>query len=323
MAVGRVAGWLEDAFAAAWSVGEVGLAIARPHEVLRDPYRRALIDDVRARGFHPPIERHPELRISRRGVIHGPSPYARIGGGPRDRVLAHLRRAKRNPARHLIVVCHCYGIPSPPIMRRLFALHTIDADVVTNVMGHHQPGTYLLWPGSGLASARTSRFVENLRSAVTSVRAMVRWLRAHGEYETVSAIGFSIGGQLALHLAHAGEVDRALLYCPVASVGVTARELGLMRRMAPIFDPALERLHGGKMDELLALADPLAMALPIPEESLHVVVQRHDRLAPLHQIEPIRAKYPRVRWTELAGTHLVPLGLRELHAAVKSSLQIP
>lgn len=316
MVIGRVAGLIEDAFAAAWSVGEVGLAMARPHEVLRDPHRDALARDVRERGFHPEIDPVLDLRMSGRGTIRGTNPYRRIGAGPRDRILAHLRRARGREARHLVVVCHCYGVPSPPIMRRLFGLDALEVDVVTNVMGNHQPGTYLVWPGSGLVSARASRFVENLRSAVTGARAMVRWLRRHGRYETVSAIGFSIGGQLALHLAHAGDVDRALLYCPVASVGTTARELGLMRAMSSWIDPALERLHGARLDEVLSLADPLAMPLPIAEEALHVVVQRHDRLAPLHQVEPIRRKYPRVRWTELDGTHLVPIGLARVHAAV-------
>lgn len=325
--IGRAARLAEEAFAAVWSIGEVGLAIARPDEVLRDPHRDALAADVAARGFHVGLDAGAlDLDISSRGVIRGTNPYRRVCGAPPDRVLAYVRpRARRARARHAIVVCHCYGVPSPAIMRRLFALDALDADVITNVMGHHQPGTYLVWPGSGLVSARPSRFVENLRSAVTGLRALVAWLRRARGYESVSVIGFSIGGQLGLHLAHvaperAGHVDRALLYCPVANVGATARELGLMRHVAPYTDAILERAHGARADAILALADPLAHDLAIAPERLHVVVHRHDALTPLHQIEPIRAKYPRVGWTELEGTHLLPLGLADLHATVRRAL---
>jgi hypothetical protein len=319
--VGRIAAVAEDAFAAAWSIGEMGLAIARPHELVRDPHHAALHDDVRARGFHVPLEGPLDLARTW-ATIRGTNPYRRIDGSAPDRVLAHFHPSRLGRARHLVVVCHCYGIPSPWVMRRLFGLDGIHADVVTNVMGNHQPGTYLLWPGSGLVSARTSRFVENVRSAVTGVRALVRWLRREGGYDTVSAIGFSIGGQLALHLAHAGEVDRALLYCPVTSVATTARELGLMRVFSPYIDPAIERLHGVRAEATLGLADPLALDLPIPEEQLHVVAHRHDRMTPLHQLEPIRAKYPKVGWTELPGTHLLPLGLRELHGVTRRALAL-
>jgi hypothetical protein len=322
--VGAWVGRIEDVLGAVWSVSEVGLALTRVHEIWSDPHRDALHADVAARGFYPPIDvASLDFEISHRGVIRGTNPYQRIAGGPQDAVLAHLHRAARNPSRHLVVVCHCYGVPSARIMRRLFGLDGLDVDVVTNVMAHHQPGTYPVWPGSGLASARLSRFVENLRSAVTGVRALSRWLRAREGYATVSALGFSIGGQLVLHLAHAGELDRALLYCPVISVRVTLRELGLMRYMAPTIESLFARMHGGGLDDVLRLADPLALPLPIPADRMHVVLQRHDALSPPHQIEEIRRKYPAVGWTELNGTHLLPLGLSELHRAVRRLLSLP
>jgi hypothetical protein len=320
--IGSVAGRLEGAFAGVWSLGELALALARPGEVYRDPHVEAVRSHVAAHGFHPPFDPGAlDLTLGRSGTIRGTNPYVRVGHGPRDRVLGKLRRRDPSaPSRHLVVVCHCYGIPSEVLMRRLFGLGGIDADVVLNVMGNHQPGTFPLWPGSGMVSARMSRFVENVRSAVTGVRALVAWLRARNDYATVSAIGFSIGGQLALHLAHAGDVDRALLYCPVTSLRRTAKELGLMRHLVPVIDPTLTRLHGAGLDDLLALADPLSMPLPIAEERLHVVLHRHDALTPPSQIEPIRQRYPRVGWTELEGTHLMPVGLGALHRVVRHAL---
>lgn len=319
--VGAVVGRLEDAFGVAWSLGEVGLAMTRLDEVLRDPHHGALRDDVARNGFHAPFEVEAlDLALDGRGAIRGTNPYQRVCGSPPDRILGWLDRAPSGRSRKLLVVCHCYGVPSPPIMRRLFGLRGLGVDVVTNVMGHHQPGTYRVWPGSGLVSARLSRFVENVRSAVTGVRALVRWLRAREGYERVAVIGFSIGGQLGLHLAHGGDVDDAVLYCPVTSLGTTARELGLMRRIAPVLEPVLERVHGSRFEEVLALADPLSMPLAIDEERLHVLAQEHDALARLAQIEAIREKYPRARFTLLPGTHLLPLGMRELHRAVRSAV---
>lgn len=319
--LGPLAGRLEDAFGVAWSLGEVSLAMTRLDEVLRDPHHRALRDDVAANGFHIPFDVGAlDLELDGSGAIRGTNPYRRVCGSPPDRVLGLLDRAPSGRSRKLLVVCHCYGVPSPPIMRRLFGLRGLGVDVVTNVMGHHQPGTYVLWPGSGLVSARLSRFVENLRSAVTGVRALVRWLRAREDYERVAVLGFSIGGQLGLHLAHGGEVDDAVLYCPVASLCATARELGLMRHLAPMLEPLLERRHGARFEDVLALADPLALPLAIAEERLHVLAQEHDALARLSQIELIRRKYPRARFTVLPGTHLLPLGLGSLHRAVRDAV---
>ncbi len=311
-------GRFEAAFGAVWSLGEVGLACARVHHVLSDPHREALLADLAARGFHAPIDaRELDFTLSPRGVLRGTNPYQRVSGARGDRVLAYVRRAEHNPRRRLLAVCHCYGVPLPAAMHRLFGLDGIEADVVTNVMAHHQLGTYPFWPGSGFVSARLSHFLENLRSAITGARAVVRWLRERGGYASVAVVGFSIGGQLALHLAHAGDVDGALLYCPVTSMRVTARELGMMRVLAPLFDPVLRRVQGTTLDEVFALADPLALPLGIPEERLHVIVQRYDALSPVHQIRPIVEKYPGARWTELEGTHLLPLGRAMVRRAVR------
>jgi hypothetical protein len=318
--LGAIVAPFEAAFGVAWSLGEVGLALARVHHVLSDPHREALRADVARRGFHPAIDPDAlDLRLTG-NIIRGTNPYRRVSGARSDRVLAHLRRAKRNPRRRLLVVFHCYGLPSPTLMHRLFGLEGVEADVVTNVMAHHQLGTYPFWPGSGFVSARLSHFLENLRSAITGARAVVRWLREREGYASVVVAGFSIGGHLALHLAHAGEVDGALLYCPVTAMHVTARELGMMRVLAPLFDPVLRRMQGATLGELFAIADPLGLPLGIPEARLHVIVQRYDALSPVHQTRPILEKYPGARWTELDGTHLLPLGREVVRRSVRDLL---
>lgn len=318
--VGPFLGHAEHAFGIVWSIGELAIGLSRPHHLLADPDLDRVRADVEARGFHAPFD-HDAVRLEARGeLLHGDNPYSFIGERPRERIHAHFRRASENPRRHLVVVCHCYGVPSPWIMRTLFGLDGVDADVVTNVMSHHQPGTYDVWPGSGLTSLRVSRFIESIRSAVTGVRALIRALVRRERYETVSVLGFSIGGQLALHVAHAGDVDRAFVYCPVTSLASTTLELGVMSSIGPALDAAVTRYRGRGVREAFAMTDPLATALPFDESALHVVVQKHDALAPPHQIAAIRRKYPRAGWHEFNGTHIVPHGLGEIRRALRRAL---
>lgn len=318
--LGPLLGHAEHAFGVLWSLGEVGLSLTRPSHVTNDPDLHRVLLDVHERGLHPAFDLGRVSLVSDGKRLEGENPYAFVGRRRPGRVLGYLHRASRNPRKHLVVVCHCYGVPSAPLMRTLFGLERIEADVVMNVMSHHQPGTYPLWPGSGFTSMRISRFLENLRAAVTGVRALTQTLVAREGYEEVSVLGFSIGGQLALHLAHTGEAQRAVLYCPVTSLAATTLELGLMHRVGPFIDRVLARARGRGLREMLAVTDPLALPLAMPEESLHVVVQKHDALAPPHQIAAIRRKYPRAAWHELSGTHLVPHGVTELHRIVRRAL---
>lgn len=318
MSLGRALRPLEAALGAAWSIGEVALAAAHPSELGHDPHRELVLADIEARGLHPALEPSSiRLAIDASGRIEGTNPYARLSGEPADRVVAHLARSRRGPSRHLVLVCHCYGVPSPSLMRRLFGLDELPVDVCTNIMTHHQPGTYPLWPGSGFTSARLSRFVENLRSAVAGVRALAEWLVQREGYERVTVIGFSIGGQLALHLAHSADVDEAILYCPVTSLHASATELGLMGRIHRPMKRVFSRFDARfALDDLL-VTEPLRLGLRVDPRDLHVIVQRHDALAPPEQVASIRRRYPEARWHELEGTHLYPDDLAAVHRIVR------
>lgn len=150
--VGPLLGQAEHAFGMLWSLGEVGLALTRPHHLLRDPDLERVQEDVAERGIHAPFDLSAVRLVSDGRKLTGVNPYRFVADREPERVLAYLDRARRNPRRHLIVVCHCYGVPSPRLMRTLFGLERAEADVVTSVMSHHQPGTYPLWPGSGFTS---------------------------------------------------------------------------------------------------------------------------------------------------------------------------
>ncbi len=319
--LGRALGAAEHGFGVAWSVGELAVMLRRPRDLVGDRYRDAMRDAIAREGLHPNLAGARISLTEEGGVISGPNPYVRITSPDRDRVLGR-RIAARTRSKRLVFVCHCYGIPSPRTMGRLFGLFgDRDFDVAYNVMAHHQPGTYVLWPGSGLVSASPSRFIDNLRAAVTGARALLTWLvRTHG-YERVDVIGFSIGGQLALHLSNAEAVDGAILYCPVADLASVSRGLGLMRHVHPHVESLLAR--GGISLDDLHVTDPLLHASRVSEERTHVIVQKHDALTPRSQVERIRQHRPNVRWHELEGTHLYPADLSRLHRIVRDALVDP
>jgi len=310
---------LEATLGAVWSVGELVQAFLRPDEWKHDPHREQLLEDIAKRGFYPELPRL-ELERRRNGWLVGDNPHRRLAGTGTDRVVAQLTHAKRNPRRKLVVLCHCYGLPSPGLMRSLFGLDEVDVDVATNVMAHHARGSYRGWPGAGFTSSRLSTFIENLRTAVAGVRALTASLREAYAYEQVTVVGFSIGGQLALHLANTGLVDRALVYCPAVSMYRSATELGLMETLHPPVKRLLARTGSEFSFDALQVTEPLGYPLRIKERDLHVVVQRHDALAPPSQVAAIRERYPSVPWHELRGTHLWPAGRRRLHQIVRDVL---
>jgi hypothetical protein len=318
---GRLMMAAENAFGQVWSVGELAVALSRVEECRSDPHRQDLRDDIARNGFYAPLPSGGKLRRHANGYVTAANPYVRVDGGPADRVVARFVPAASGSGRKLVIVCHCYGLPAPKIMERLFGLHKLsDTDVAYNIMNHHAMGTYPVWPGTGFVSGRLSRFMENLRSSITGLRSLTAALTAAKDYESVTVIGFSIGGQLAMHLANSAPVTNAILYCPVTSLHTTARELGLMRHLSAPLAGVLKTLKQEFSLEDLQVADPLNYDFKLPERDVHVIVQRYDALAPVSQVERIRTKHPGVRWHEFEGTHILPHGWgrfqRIIHEAV-------
>ena len=316
--IGRVLGQAEQAFGNVWSIGEMLVMGSRTHEVISDPYRSQILQDIERRGFYPELTtQHLHLK-ERNGYLRGRNAYRRVIPNPRnDKVVARWKPAAGGQARHLLVVCHCYGVPIPPVMEQLFGLQNLqDVDVAYNIMNHHYWGSFPLWPGTGLVSGRQSQFLENIRSAVTGGRVLIEYLRRRKTYQSVTALGFSIGGQMSLHLANSAPIDKAILYCPVASLHQTAQELGMMRAMQPVLRrwqrAPMARLH---LDDMRH-ASPLDYTLAIQPQNLHVIAQRNDALATLRQVSAIRAKYPQCGWHEFDGTHVVPFGLRQFQRTI-------
>lgn len=301
----------EAAIGGAWMLGELAVAATRPRDFLSDPHWHDVVLDIERRGFYQDLE--PVTLVEKKGWLRGENPYRRIIRGarraPPDRLVARVVRGRgREEDRRLLVVHHCYGVPSPGMMESLFGLDALDdVDVVYPIMNHHALGSFRAWPGTGFVRARASHMLENVRAAVSGARAVVEALVRQRKYAKVTALGYSIGGQLVLHLANSAPLDQAILYCPVVNVRVTARELGFGLLGRPL-EALSKHVHG--LGDLASSthADPLSHTMRIPESSLHVLAQAHDAMTPLHHLELIRARYPGVSFQTYAGTHLYPAG---------------
>lgn len=301
-------------------LGELAVAASRPREWLSDPHWHDLVLDIERRGFYQELE--PVALSEKQGWLRGENPYRRIIGGARrpapDRLDARIVRGSgREEDRRLLVVHHCYGVPSPRLMASLFGLDALDnVDVVYPIMNHHALGSFRAWPGTGFVRARASHMLENVRAAVSGARALVESLVRQRKYAKVTALGYSIGGQLVLHLANSAPIDQAILYCPVVNVRVTARELGFGLLGRPL--EALAK-HVHRLGDLSSAthADPLTHAIRIPESSLHVIAQAHDAMTPLRHLELIRTRYPGVSFRTYAGTHLYPAGRSEFQRVIR------
>jgi hypothetical protein len=329
MLLGRVLYASDFAFTVPWSIAETVFSLARPEELPPDAGHVHVARDIAERGFYVELPEAPLLRGAgetgtrpRMVVTDNPYRYVVARKRPgRHRAVGRLVPARDTArARRLIVVFHCYGIPSPWAMSKLFGLDDVpDTDVVYAIMHQHQRGTYSLWPGAGFASASPSCMVENLRAAITGARTLVRGLRAARRYEHVSVHGYSIGGQLALHLANSEALDRVTLYCPVVSAKDIRSELGLMRFLYPLGERLARARDPGYSGDLLDMTHPLRYSLRLAEENVEVIVQRNDAMTTPAHVDAIRRKYPGVGWHEFGGTHLIPLGRERFRAIVRAS----
>ncbi len=323
-ALSRATWGLEVAFTSVWSLGELAYAFRRPQTLWRDPGRQRLREDIEAFGLYKEFPGEvQEVRVAAGGRLVLDNPYRRPGEArARDRVVAWMARPAARRSRHVVVVCHCYGVPFAGFMQRLFGLGQLHGvDVVYNVMNHHYFGSYVAWPGAGLASPRLSDMVHSFRSAITGLRSLTRSLVATFGYDSVSVLGYSVGGQLALHLANCHPLRRAVLYCPVVCVRQTCSELGVMRYATPLMAGALGRVRRDFDMDDLAWLDPLAHEPATDPARMTVVAQRNDVMVPLAQVARVRARHPAVEWVEHDGTHLVPSRWGELTRLVRARLE--
>ncbi len=313
---------VERTFTAGWSLGEVAYSVRDPRALWRDPFRGTVLADIEKHGLYKtfPDEVQP-MYLGRGGHIEAPNPYVRVGGEGPGKIVARMLRPKQTRQRKLLVVSHCYALPMPRLMEKLFNLSQLEGyDVVYNIMPHHYWGSFATWPGFGLMSVQMSRMIENIRAAVTGLRSLVRSLQASYGYEEVSLLGYSIGGQISLHVANCLPLDRLLLYCPVISVHETVTQLGLMPWMKRPMENTVRRVRKDfRMDDLEVL-HPLHYELQMDPHRVLAVVQSYDAMVDPAQMRRMRDHYPSMDWLECPGTHTWPARLKQFHAAMRQHL---
>lgn len=322
--VGRAMQGVEKTFTAGWSLGELAYSARRPWRVLHDAYRQRVLEEIERKGFYQEFPgEEQELRLRPEGMLVAPNPYVRIGPGPaQEKIVAQMLTHARPRARRALVVCHCYGLPLPRLMQGMFGLGSLEGyDVIYNIMNHHYLGSFATWPGFGLMSVQMSRMVENVRSAAVGLRSLVRSLRRSFGYEEVAVLGYSIGGQLAMHTANAVELDRMVLYCPVTSVRSTVTGLGLMPVLRGPVEKTVQALRRDFDFADLEVLDPLRHRWRLPPEDALVIVQSYDAMVAPGQMDAIRQRYPGVRWMECPGTHTWPARRGAFHDAIREHLR--
>ena len=323
--LGRAMRLVEQTFTAGWSVGEVAYGLRHPLHLVHDPYRERVLGEIQEKGLYQEFAGEERRLLAREdGLIVAPNPYVRIGRGPQDKIVAQLKHPQRPRARRLLVVCHCYGLPIPALMERLFGLGDLDGyDVVYNIMNHHYLGSFTAWPGFGFMSIQVSQMIENLRSAFVGLRSLARSLQATYGYERVSLLGYSIGGQLSLHVANCLPLDRLLLYCPVISLRQTVEQLGLMPWMGDWVKAAMRRTRGDFRLEDLDAVDPLRHTLKLDPARALLIAQTLDAMVDVSQVSLLRARYPSLPVLEAPGTHVWPAHLAAFHRALRQRLLDP
>ncbi len=317
----RVIKAAEHAVGGLWSFGELALAALRRGDLRGDPNLEPLLHEIATYGFYQPVD--PEsvvLQRDSRGTWSGPNPYRSVESGAPAQIVARSHFYTPH-ANKLLIVCHPYGVPDARFMARAFGLNQLLGwDIVYNVMSHHAPGSYTLWPGSSLASMRISRFLENMRSAVHGVQASAVFFRERYRYEKVAVFGYSIGGHLALHAANTAAVDQVIAYCPMVCLHAALSQIGLMRWVSDPINVRMVKRSPEYNFAALKLTDPLRAPLAIAEESLHVIAQTHDTYIPLRQVERVREKYPAIKWSQFNGTHGFMAGRAQVRSTIQAAL---
>jgi hypothetical protein len=293
--------------------------LGAPHAYHEDPppLRRFGLDERRTS-----VGRHLHLRFD--------SGYAPHPGEPgRGRWLA--QRANRTahawllqhpgPARPWLVCVPGYRMGHRAVdfvgFRARFLFERLGVNVAIPVMPLHGPRREGRRGGDGFLTGDFVDTVHAQAQAVWDVRRLVGWLRAGGA-PAVGVHGVSLGGHTVGLLA----ALEPGLDCVIA--GIPAVDFARMvRALAPGWLLRAASRHGlglDRVERLLRVVSPLAMAPRVPREARFVYAGTADRLATPDHARDLWEHWerPRIAWFE--GSHVSFFLEAEVRELVRSAL---
>lgn len=334
---------LDEAFFATEVVTAPLLALSERRRVAHETSRALglfarrgwLQDPARYHRTPPPLTRFAldERRTAVGRLLHlrFESGYAPHPGEPgRARWLAHAANRTAHarllqhpgPPRPWLVCVPGYRMGSSAVdflgFRARFLFERLGVNVAIPSLPLHGPRRAGLRGGDGFLTGDFVDTVHGQAQAVWDVRRLVGWLRAGGA-PAVGVHGVSLGGHTAALLAALdARLDCVIAGIPAVDFARLFRALvpGSLLRLAARSGLALERV-----ERLLRVVSPLAMAPRVPREARFVYAGTADRLATPDHARDLWEHWerPRIAWFE--GSHVSFFLEPEVRALVREALR--
>jgi hypothetical protein len=234
---------------------------------------------------------------------------------------AHAWVVRKNPRQPWLVCLHGYRMGAPLIDLSAFQprwLHKhLGFNLLVPVLPLHGPRSFGR-SGDGFLGGDLLDTIHAEAQAMWDLRRMLAWVRA-GTDAPIGVYGLSLGGYTTALLA---SLDDGLA-CAVAGIPATDFARTFYRHGGPWQERAAAHtgLSQAKMEEVLRVVSPLALAPKVPHEGRAIFAGVGDRLVPPDQVRDLWRHWgePRIAWYQ--GSHLT-LGMHpEVRELIDSTLR--
>jgi hypothetical protein len=273
-------------------------------------------------------QRWTNLRFERLSFESAYAPHTGVPGAERWTSYERNRRARAWMLRHRgaeprpwLVCLHGYGRGMPNDMygfRSRWFHREFGMNVIHPVFPLHGPRRAFERSGDGVLGPDAMNTVHGFSQQIWDLRRMLSWIRSQGA-TSVAVHGVSLGAYSAALLAtmDAG-LDAVIAGIPMSDVlGVmtmhTPRSARRIGEQAGMFSDAFRAVH--------KVVSPLAMAVKVPQERLHVYAGLGDRMATPAQAKLLVGHWekPNVLWYQ--GSHIGHLWSAEVWRFVREVLE--
>lgn len=272
--------------------------------------------------FHlpPPVPTQMHLEAARfEGLDYtlacwpsGYVPHAQLPGRERWMGYAPLRQMQARlfrhaqPGRPWLICIHGYR------MGREWA----DFRLFNPAWLHHELGFNLAFPllplhgerklgwrsGDGFLDGDLMDTINALAQAQWDIRSLLAWLRQEQQAESISVLGYSLGGYNAALLAGLEPgLERVVAAIPLVDVATVMWENGpraMLEQMQAL------GMGQAELRRILRVVSPLAVTPQVPLDRRFIIAGSADRIVPLPPIMDLWRHWQRPRMDWFNGTHL-------------------